>query len=115
MFISFGMYIVLIIAVIIMIALIIYLTMTTRKSDLTPRKKYNPEKEAHAYIAHQQTMASHTLPFGQEESIHNNTPSSTIQDKSFSTIDTRAENKLSQQEDPSLQVLPYPKDDSSHD
>lgn len=108
MFISFGMYILLIVATLIMLAVIIYLTMTAKKSNSTPRKKTNARKES----LQQPAVPSHSIPLNQEETSYDALSSTTIRDESFRTTRTSTQNE--QSEDPSLQVLPYPKDDTFH-
>lgn len=106
MFISFGMFVTLIIVTIIMIILIIYLTLTSGKNDKSyHQNNYDPEKEAKARLAQNNHVASHSIPFESSDSAQKNNNGENVR---FSQ-DPNSENAT--QDDPSLHVLPYPKDD----
>lgn len=106
MFISFGMFVTLIIVTIIMIILIIYLTLTSGKNDKSyHQNNYDPEKEAKARLAQNNQEASHSIPFDSSESTHENNQRESI----HRYQDPNSVNAT--QDDPALHVLPYPKDD----
>lgn len=110
MFITFGKFIGLIIITIIMILLIIYLTLTSGKKDpQRQRNTYNPEKEAKTRLAQNNPEAKHSIPFNSNESHYGHDNIQTT------TNDTHYYNQPPVEEpiedDSSLHVLPYPKDD----
>lgn len=106
MFISFGMFVTLIIVTIIMIILIIYLTLTSGRNDTSyHQNKYDPEKEAKARLAQNNHEALHSIPFNSNEYAHENNNGDNV----YLSQDSSSENSM--QDDPALHVLPYPKDD----
>ncbi|MCA5012716.1 MULTISPECIES: hypothetical protein [unclassified Enterococcus] len=111
MFISFGMFIALIIATIIMILLIIYLTFTSGKGQTNKHdNQIKAEEEAKARLAQHNpeqtdtlhsTMNTSDLPKETQHDFQQNTYSQHEVDN----VDAPVE------DDDYLHVLPYPKDD----
>lgn len=107
MFISFNMFIGLIIVTIIMIALIIYLTFTGGKHNKTAHTKAFLAEEAA-----KERLAQNNIESPSQEPTHVNQHEFRQQsDLSYQHYhdDSRTEETLD--EDPSLQILPYPKED----
>jgi ABC-type multidrug transport system fused ATPase/permease subunit len=110
-FISFGMFIALIIATIIMILLIIYLTFTSGKSKTSRHdRQIQAEEEAKTRLAQNNSNLTESRSAQTNDSSFTEETDHTLQQNTHFQHDAESINN-SIEEDDQLHVLPYPKDD----
>lgn len=109
MFISFGMFIGLIIVTIIMIALIIYLTFTGGNKQPRHNKIHQAEEAAKERLAQNTPTPPSEQQFRQNNSDYHNEFRTESETKNHYEQNSHSQDII-EEEDP-LQILPYPKDD----